>query len=352
MDAERLFFTSLNYQRLLNITEDTADEIALKSIANREKAEAQFEVRLKNVIAILQKSPNHKFAPSTQNISLIEESINACKSNYAFAAFHFEMHRNLILDLIFAGYKIVAPIAGDLFQNFLFAAEKAGSPYAKNLKLIDVNSAKVGRELIRHIRDGFIPLFYVDGNMGPDGFKVKEGFEDVSFFDNKIKVKSGIRRITEKLKLNVIPVFTHEHYNGECLLSVPSPIMPSASLMQSLYGSLEACVVKAPENWEFATCFHRWIVPSKKIDVCLDRINSRHHFAFNKHIAKFIELKGKKFLINTRTYKALEVPLSMSSQIEKIMLEGKMSLHTNNNKSNLLREKILVPLIKTGFITP
>lgn len=352
MDAERLFYTSLNYQRLLNITKEAAEIIALKSISHRERAEAQFEERLRSVIALLKESPDHKFEPSIRNISLLNKSTKACKSNYAFAAFHFEMHRNLILDLIFAGYKVVAPIAGDLFHKFLVAADEAASPYAKNLKLIDVNSKKVGRELIKHIRSGYIPLFYVDGNMGPDGFKVQEGAEIVSFCDTSIKVKSGIRRITEKLGLSVIPVFTHQHQSSDYLLSVSESILPSSSLMQSLYSALEASVVKAPEYWEFATCFHRWVVPTKKIEVCLETINSKHLFTFNRNLARLATLKGKQFLINTQTYKALEIPPSMSSQIEKVIADGLITIKTNNDKSNLLREQVLVPLIKTGFITP
>jgi len=352
MDAERLFYTSLNYQRLLNVTKEAADVIASESIANREHAEAQFENRLRNVIAVLEKSPDHRFESSIHNMSLLNNMTNKCETNYAFAAFHFDMHRNLILDLVFAGYKVVAPIAGDMFQKFLLAAEEAGSPYAKNLKLIDVNSKKVGRELIKHIRDGYIPLFYVDGNMGPDGFKVQEGAEVISFCGANIKVKSGIRRITEKLGLSVIPVFTHKHQSSSYSISLSETISPSSSLMQSLYRALESRVTEAPNYWEFATCFHRWVVPTKKIEICLETINSKNQFFVNRKLARLTTLKGKQFLINTKTYKALEIPSSMSSKIEKIIADGQVSLKTSSDKSNLLREQIIVPLIKTGFITP
>src|SRR5438093_650502 len=81
-------------------------------------------------------------------------------------------------------------------------------------RLIEVESARVGRDLVKGLREGRVGLIYVDGNMGPDGHKVEEGGVDVDFVGRRIRVKEGIARLSHSLRMPVLPLLVEPQKNA------------------------------------------------------------------------------------------------------------------------------------------
>jgi len=187
------------------------------------------------------------------------------------AAFHFSDHRRLLVDLACLEVPVVAPIAGAAFFEQAAALSAAPADIRDCLRLLDVDSPRVGRDLVRSVREGRIGVIYVDGNMGPGDQLASDGSVDVEFLGHSMRVKCGIARLAAGLQLPIVPVLLQPAGDGtSCRAQLGDTIPPppkadigtsTQPLMQALYDSLADRVRVAPEQWEFMFCVHRWLNP-------------------------------------------------------------------------------------------
>jgi lauroyl/myristoyl acyltransferase len=191
------------------------------------------------------------------------------------ALFHYGHHRQVFYDLAVKGVPFLAPVAKRSYFECLQIGRMSTRRFEHAFRLIEVESPRVGRDLLKGLRAGRVGLIYVDGNMGPDGHKLEEGGVDVDFFGRRIRVKEGVARLAHGLGVPVLPLFVEPRENedrvafGALLHPLPKAKASAADLessrqgmMQELYRHLEDRVRRSPSLWEFAFCLHRWIVPS------------------------------------------------------------------------------------------
>lgn len=267
-------FYRINFQTLLagRTTHAPVAVLAKAAVRNRQNAQDEFDARLASIFA----------APSTQPTPLMSgwpllkiRELREQHGGLLLALFHFGAHRHVVLDLAAVGVSIVAPVAGRVYEQYTRAGSEIFPDVAERLKLLQVESPRVGRELIHALRQGRTGAIYVDGNMGPDGHHVEEGAVPIRFMGKRIRVKSGIARLARTLKLPVVPVFAVPDGTSASQSHHPlfgRPVMaavgdgPGAdgldfekATMTDLYAQLAERVEAQPEAWEFALCFHRWM---------------------------------------------------------------------------------------------
>lgn len=207
--------------------------------------------------------------------------LRAAHGGMLVALFHYGCHRQVLADLAVMGEPFIAPVAKHAYFGCARIAEAASPRFADAMRLIEVESPRVGRDLLKGLRSGRLGLIYVDGNMGPDGHLVEEGAVAIEFLGHRIRVKEGIARLAQSLGLPVLPLFASAAaagsrarvWAGAVLAAEPHPDPGIASanrqaLMQSLYRQLGDVVVAEPAPWEFGFCLHRWIEPAASTSSC------------------------------------------------------------------------------------
>jgi lauroyl/myristoyl acyltransferase len=197
------------------------------------------------------------------------------------ALFHYGEHRQVFVDLPSLGVPYIAPVAKHAYFDCCEMLKDGPEPFAHAMSLIEVEDSRVGRKLFSALRQGRIGLIYVDGNMGPDGHLVEEGGVRIGFLGKRIRVKAGIARLAIGLGLPILPLFASVrdgriHVQFKPLIAPPGKSdladgeqtdAALTSIMQSLYDALGDQVRQAPEHWEFAFCFHRWLDQREAVEV-------------------------------------------------------------------------------------
>jgi hypothetical protein len=201
------------------------------------------------------------------------EAIATAHGGLLIALFHYGEHRHVFSDLASLGVPYVAPVAKQAYFDCCEMLGQGPDAFRHAMSLIEVEDPRVGRKLFSGLRQGRVGLIYVDGNMGPDGHRVEEGAVRIDFLGKRIRVKAGIARLAIGLGLPVLPLFAMRD-EGATTVHFGDPILPPdrkrvgedafgepalTSIMQTLYTGLARHVHQAPQHWEFAFCFHRWL---------------------------------------------------------------------------------------------
>lgn len=266
MELDRNFFSSINYQTLLGIPEQAADQLAGENQVFRDFCVDKFDRRLSFLIehfsdqntAGIPAAEHLGWEKVSQSIALAQQQ----QGSVILALFHFGLHRSILVDLACNGIPVVAPIAGKAYWDFYQKKHVAPAEFADCFNLVEVDSVSVGKQLVRQMRKGNLITIYVDGNMGPDGAHVTEGGVTVQFCGREIHVKEGISRLAATFKLPVLPLFSLKQAGAEDIYHIAAgELLPATpDLMQKLYHQLETHVRQRPQNWEYITCCHRWMV--------------------------------------------------------------------------------------------
>jgi len=205
------------------------------------------------------------------------ESLRRTWGGLLIALFHHGDHRQVFLDMALQGIPFVAPVAKHAYFECTRVTAIAPESFENTMRLLEVENPRVGRLLVKSVREGRIGVIYVDGNMGPDGHRLEEGAVEVGFLGRRIRVKAGIARLSRALRLPVLPMSVRELGAGEDeagAVRLGPVLLPEGtanaasdkrdacmvSMMQSIYDFLAEDVVHAPSAWEFAFCLHRWLV--------------------------------------------------------------------------------------------
>lgn len=363
MVFDRRFFSSINFQTLLNISEQTANSLAEQSIQFRDLCIASFDKRLYQLVSdfsagnniAIPRAEHHGWQSVSNEIAAIQQQYGSV----ILALFHFGMHRDIIVDLACNNIPIAAPIAGKSYWDFYQQRHIAPDNFADCFNLIEVDSPSVGKQLVKQMRMGRLITIYADGNMGPDGAHVAEGGTTVNFFSRSIAVKEGVARLARSFKLPVLPLFSQvepdspHHYR----IVTGELIHTDANIMQQLYHQLESCVTKRPQDWEFITCCHRWIsqeISSSALDS--PSYTEATMFKLNLQHVRVVQQKNDTFLLNLKQQKAFKLP-SWATGMTQLLAEGctaqklrqwvgQDNLH--QHKHDLINELISKELVATS----
>ena len=254
------------------------------------------------------------------------QSIVSEHGGLLIALFHYGEHRQIFPDLASLGVPYVAPVAKQAYFDCLELMQSGPEPFSQAMSLLEVEDPRVGRKLFSALRKGRAGLIYVDGNMGPDGHLVEEGGVRIEFLGKSIRVKAGIARLSIGLGLPVLPLFALTH-DGAVHAELKPLIMPPAktnlfddaqtnsalnAIMQMLYAHLASEVRRAPEHWEFAFCFHRWVDESAPVTLPSDggdELPAENH-ALSVDVQRITEFRrdGDVFWIHVGRQRAYRLP--------------------------------------------
>jgi lauroyl/myristoyl acyltransferase len=357
MDQHRLFFSSLNLQYILGIKTAEAMQLAQKASENLAMYEHSFETRIKREGELARKSDSRTpdcFFANWQSVNFKVRELKAQFPNVIFGLFHYGEHRHVLVDLAVNQHTFVAPIAGKAFWSIYENRKIYNKDFHQHFNLLEVESLRVGRDLVKGIRGGHAPAIYIDGNMGPDGVHAKNGAVEVDFFGKRIRVKSGVKRLSKKFLLPVVPLFARVDENGKPCLSIGEPVTSSCSMMQNLYQQLEKHVSNDPSCWEFSACLHRWIAPEYPQNQPSLTLNSDNiGFVPNLELVRQYSKGENLFLVHIKYQKALKIPQWATNCVIKLFnskkamtiqefVDGKLEKSRIKNLFDVLIQKELV----------
>jgi lauroyl/myristoyl acyltransferase len=262
------------------------------------------------------------------------ESLRRTWGGLLIALFHYGDHRQVFLDMALQGIPFVAPVAKHAYFECTRVTSIAPESFEQTMRLLEVEDPRVGRMLVKSVREGRIGVIYVDGNMGPDGHRVEEGAVEVGFLGRRIRVKAGIARLSQALRLPVLPMSVRALGEGAGeagAVRVGQVLLPEAtantssdkkdavkvSMMQSIYDFLAEDVVHAPAAWEFAFCLHRWLVspPSSSGEAASDSAMSgdeaglhRARVQLSPQKVALFSRSGEEFWVHVGRQKAYRLP--------------------------------------------
>ncbi len=316
MDRERLFFSSLNYQTLLNISASEADRLAELHCRYVQKNDTEFYTRLLKAKEYF--TPVHSDFSSWINLEGWHDAIQDIQQarlktgSCLLALFHFGPHRDLLPDLAAHGIPVSAPIAGNVYEDFYAQRHLAPGDFADCFELLPVDDKNIGRSIFKRIRAGRCIAIYVDGNMGPDGHYAEEGSEVIHFSHLKIRAKSGIARLALKFRLPILPIFSWT-LGSKKRVSTGQPISVATpeeipNVVEQLYTQLFSKIQHAPEQWEYAACLQRWRVQEEIQLAVTQATKSEGLYRIPENGIRFFTKGKDSFLINIPRNKVIKLP--------------------------------------------
>lgn len=318
LDKDRLFFTAINLQKLLGLNNAAADDLAQQNINYVKLNDQLFKLRLQQIISHGDSAqiPDAPEKVTLSGMPAIIQRLQAADlhNRCLLALFHVGPHRDLLPDLAAAGIPFSAPIAGNVYHEFYSRKHLTPEKFADCFELLAVDDPRIGRRLLKSIRNGRYPAIYVDGNMGPDGHHCSEGAETVNFGKVSIRVKAGIARLAAQFDLPILPLFCHTNPLGQSvscgqLLGPPDKSKKACQhLMQQLYEQLFQKIKAAPEQWEYAACMQRWLIDSKSPEVLVASSLHTKQLRLTKDQVRLYRQKNKNFLVHVERSKAVVLP--------------------------------------------
>lgn len=251
--------------------------------------------------------------------------LRECHGGLLVALFHFGSHREVCLDLASMAVPYIAPVAKQAYFNCVELMARGPEAFADAMRLVAVEDPRVGRQLLSGLRAGRIGLIYVDGNMGPEGDRVEEGAVEVDFVGRRIKVKAGIARLSQALRIPVLPLFVDRPEDARCppsvraggLLMPPENDDARATLMQRLYDSLAEAVTDDPAAWEFAFCLHRWIVDAPFQPQTI-RVPSEAPLAVQTRRVALLQRDAQDYWVHVGRQRAFALPMWAQGLYERL----------------------------------
>lgn len=287
-DKDELSYYEMNFRFLLKTSHPSEDitRIAKQAIKNKSIEKENYQQQLNTLIQkfrYISNTPNSVEAIQPVLSGWSSNTIIELQTRYGgllIGLFHFGAHRYILTDLASLSIPVVAPIAGKSYWDYYQLKSLAPEKFSNSIHLLEVEKKRVGRELFSQLRQGTIGGIYVDGNMGPENTSTQDGVVDIQFMNNSISVKSGIARLSHTFGYPVLPIFAtsqSSNANTPATVDIGQPVFPLAKnatqkypeesikkMMMQLYKQLEIRVKKQPQCWEYALCFHRWLVPSSR----------------------------------------------------------------------------------------
>lgn len=348
MTLNRSFFSSLNYQMLLGLSEAQAGQLQELNFNFHNESKNNFDSRLKSLVNDFTEigkpyKPSSKLKGWNEIIPIIRQA----QTEYGgviLGLFHFGLHRDILIDLACENIPFVAPIAGRAYWDFYNKKNIASVEFSNCFNLLEVDDASVGKKILKAIRNGKIPAIYVDGNMGPDGCHVKEGSTEVEFFNREIKVKEGISRLSKAFNIPVLPIFiVNDNEINVSKITMNSLLHPGVNMMQKLYLQLESHVRMAPEHWEFIVCYHRWI--KNKHHLSRDEIPVSYFdtpmLSLNSEKVRIHRLNNDVYIFHLVKQKAFKLPELACGLIDILMKShGAVSIESWLSDGNGREKKI------------
>ncbi|KUM54298.1 hypothetical protein AR688_13310 [Rheinheimera sp. EpRS3] len=361
MEFDRKFFSSINYQTLLNISEQAADQLSIENYEYRSFCIDKFDKRLAFLVKHFadQKCTGIPEAEHSGWVHVCREitSIQQQYGGVILALFHFGLHRSILVDLACNGIPVVSPVAGKAYWDFYQQKHIAPAEFANCFNLIEVDNPSVGKQLVKQMRKGHIVTIYVDGNMGPDGVHVSEGGVEVCFFNKKIHVKAGIARLASTFKMPVLPLFSLAKPNSEnCYQISAGELLPTNSdVMQGLYSQLERHIKQQPQEWEYITCCHRWI--QQHIGTFANDMYESYKntgLQLNRQNARLVKQGDDVLLFNLQRQIAVRLP-TWSGELNHLLSNGctanDVQQWLEQDDENQLKIKLINELISKELVT-
>lgn len=361
MEFDRQFFSSINYQTLLNISEQEADAFAVENHEYRSFCINEFDKRLAFLIEYFTDN-NGTVIPEAEHSGWdrVCSEIRAIQQQHGgviLALFHFGLHRSILVDLACKGIPVVSPVAGKAYWDFYQQKHISPAEFANCFNLIEVDNPSVGKQLVRQMRKGQTVTIYVDGNMGPDGVHVSEGGVEVCFFNKKIHVKAGVSRLASTFKMPVLPLFSLAKPNSKnCYQIIAGEALPTNSdVMQGLYFQLEEHIRLRPQEWEYITCCHRWM--QQHIGTFFNDIYEPYKstgLQLNRQNARLVDQGGEVLLFNLKRQTAVRLP-AWSGELKHLLSNGgtanDVQQWLEQDDENQLKVKLINELISKELVT-
>lgn len=176
-----------------------------------------------------------------------------------YVTIHLGCYHLIPLHLISKGIKICIPVTEAVFnkQQDLYNQKfhSVSKDSTADLKFVNIETAKGLIELISYIKNGYSLVFYIDGNSGIGGMERKdEKLVEVPFFNDNILVRKGIGYISNKLKLDICPIYTiyDDYAHTQIIKYAPSISHTNDELkiINTVWDRFRRVILSSFEQWE------------------------------------------------------------------------------------------------------
>lgn len=242
-----------------------------------------------------------------------------------FVTIHLGCYILTAVCLIKSGVKLCIPVTHRVFTEQVHKYElkfNSTDPHHiySSIKFVDVESSRGLVQLIRYIKANYSILFYIDGNSGIGGMERKDNkLIEVPFFNNSIFVRKGIGYLSNKLRLNIYPIYTAflENINSQVVYLLPeipyTPNQTDSDITNIVWNRFKKPIYSHFEQWEpwlYADSYYNQVSTniSDNNSYRYDRdhfkpiIKDNNWLLYASRLNKFIKLNELTFLTIVKFY--------------------------------------------------
>ena len=301
-----------------------------------------------------------KLYPEIYSMSSIDANIIEDLNNkqYILTSFHIGSYFSIIALLLNYVEKLCVVVDSNTYRYRIneFNNYKLSSSVSKIL--INIESFNGFRLLVKAISMGYTVLFYADGNTGLNGVIDTSNNLEISFFNTRIKVKTGIAYLSQRYNLPIrqILTFKDELMHNKYILSktiLPNKQQSSSTYIKKtisyLWNNFLELLIKKPTQWEGWFYLHRFHIDfGHSLDL---QVNDKSKLTISP-FCEFYTKNDDMYIYNLKNDCRLHLSDSLFALLIKLKSENRyisvsrisLFIPDKNIIDVLLREEILIYL--------
>ncbi len=140
--------------------------------------------------------------------------------------------------------KILIVVDEESFKSESASEEVVKTYKRQNIEMVIAEKSNTALKIVRHLKSGGIVILYLDGmtGYGEDKYPIQ-----LPFISSEIKIRSGIFRLLEKVKVPIVGVITPEL--DEILISLPINTDNVISTASNVLSFFRPTLLKDPGLW-------------------------------------------------------------------------------------------------------
>lgn len=140
--------------------------------------------------------------------------------------------------------KILLVVDEESYNSESASIEVVKTYNRQNVEMVIAEKSTSALKIVRHLKDGGVVFLYLDGmtGYGEDKYPIQ-----LPFISSEIKIRSGIFRLLEKVKVPVIGVITPEI--DKILISLPIKTNSVSATASNVLSFFRPTILKDPSLW-------------------------------------------------------------------------------------------------------
>ncbi|MFJ7407634.1 MULTISPECIES: hypothetical protein [unclassified Lysinibacillus] len=192
----------------------------------------------------------HKGFKKTEGFSIEKLQQLYTETGFAIIGMHYGAYKPVqykITDELIKVHpdkKILLVVDEESYNSESASIEVVKTYSRQNVEMIIAEKSNSALKIVRHLKNGGVVILYLDGmtGYGEDKYPIQ-----LPFISSEIKIRSGIFRLLEKVKVPVIGVITPEI--DEILISLPIQTNNVNSTASNVLSFFRPTILKEPSLW-------------------------------------------------------------------------------------------------------